>query len=204
MNKIKIEEFKTEEEWLLNRLGRITGTKAGGLFSKRDKKPLKGYYEIIAERVAVPHDGENVMFRGKRLEDDAVERFNQETGKKAKRKLTIVSRADEPDICYSPDALINKSEDVEVKCLNSAAHIEALLTKQVPSEYEMQLVQGFIVNDSLKKRYLVFYDPRMPRDFFYLTIERKDMLEKIEEYLALERQALIDIKRIESELTFAV
>ena len=35
---------------------------------KRDKKPLKGFYELIAEQVAIPADGENAMDRGKRLE----------------------------------------------------------------------------------------------------------------------------------------
>lgn len=199
---MKILKFKDEQDWLEARKGRVTGTRAGSLVSKRDGRPIKGYYELIAERVAVPHDGENVLDRGKRLEEEAVERFAKETGKKVKRELVLCCREDDENIAYSPDALIGKTEDVEVKCLNSAAHIEAWLTKGIPAEYEAQIVQGFVVNDKLKTRYMVFYDPRMPKDFFYITITRKQMQAKIEDALALERRVLADIAEIEAQLTF--
>lgn len=199
---MKTIKFTDEQEWLEARRGRITGTRLGSLLSKRDKKPLKGYYEIIAERVAVPHDGENVMDRGKRLEDEAIERFSQETGKKVDPSLVLWCREDDENIALSPDGIIGKTEAVEVKCLNSAAHIEAYLTKEVPSEYEMQVLQYFIVNDDLKTLYFVFYDPRMPKDFFFLTINREDMQEKVDEYLSLEREVLAQIQEIATTLTF--
>lgn len=199
---MKTTPYADEESWLAARRGLITGTKAGSLFSKRDGKPLKGFYEIIAERVAVPHDGENVMDRGKRLEDEALERFMAETGKKVDTSLVICTRDDDPAIAYSPDGLIGKTEDVEVKCLNSAAHIEAWITKEVPSEYQAQIIQGFVVNDILKTRYMAFYDPRMPRDFFYLTINREAVQADVDTYLALERRALQQIAEIELQLTF--
>jgi predicted phage-related endonuclease len=199
---MKTEKFADREEWLAARPGRITGTRAGSLLSKRDKKPLKAFYELIAERVAIPHDGENVMDRGLRLEDEAIERFKTETGKKVNTDLVICSRDEESNISYSPDGLIGKTEDVEVKCLNSAAHIEAFLTKEIPAEYEGQIIQGFVVNDKLKTRYMVFYDPRMPRDFFYLTIKRPDLQDKITEYLEMEREVLRQAVEIEKLLTF--
>lgn len=199
---MKTQNFETREEWLEARLGRITGTRAGSLLSKRDKKPLKAFYELIAERVAIPHDGENVMDRGLRLEDEAIERFKEVTGKKVNTDLVICYRDDDANIAYSPDGLIGKTEDVEVKCLNSAAHIEALLTKEVPSEYEAQITQGFVVNDKLKTRYMVFYDPRMPKDFFYLTISRNDVQDRITEFLEMEREILRKVAEIEIALTF--
>jgi len=79
---MKILKFDNEQDWLFARLGRITGTRLGNLLSKRDRKPLKGFYEIIAERIAIPADYENVMDRGKRLEDDAIERLPKKQGKK--------------------------------------------------------------------------------------------------------------------------
>ncbi len=194
--------FTNEQEWLDARRGRITGTRAGGLFSKRDGTPLKGFYEIIAERVAIPRDDENRMDRGKRLEVEAIERFEAETGKKVNKELILCVREDNENIAYSPDGLIGQTADVEVKCLNSAAHIEAYLTKEVPKEYEAQIVQGFVVNDKLKMRYMVFYDPTMPKDFFYLTLNRKDYEEDIKVFLALERRALEQIEKIATDLTF--
>lgn len=203
---MKVTKYENEQDWLEARRGLITGTKAGGLFSKRDGTPLKGYYEVIAEQVAVPHNGENVMDRGKRLEDEALDRFALETGKKLDTSLYICTRDDESRIGYSPDALVvkkgKKHEDVEVKCLNSAAHLEAFLTQQVPSEYQAQIIQGFVTDDLLDTRYLVFYDPRMPCDFFFLTITRKELQADIQVFLNLERRALEQIRAIEKQLTF--
>jgi len=162
----------------------------------------KAFYQIIADRVALPPTEENRMYRGKRLEVEAIERLEKETGKIVDKNLVMICREDNEDIYYSPDGMIGDTEDVEVKCLSSASHIEAYLTKEIPSEYTEQVIQGFIVNDNLQTRYMVFYDPRMPKDFLYLTIKREDYLEEIEEYLEFQKQLLEKVAQIESELTF--
>lgn len=199
---MKTLKFSDENEWLEARRGKITGTRLKDLINKRGNGRKKGFYEIIAEKVAVPHDGENVLDRGHRLEVEAIERFEQETGKKVNKDLVIICRDDNEDIAYSPDGYIGQTETVEVKCLNSASHIEAWLTKQIPSEYEEQTIQPFIVNDKLKKLYFVFYDPRMPKDFFYFEVNRKNVAEKVAEYFELEKQVLAEIAEIEKQLTF--
>lgn len=184
------------------RRGKITGTSAGGLIGKRDGKPKKGYYELIAERVALPADGEFAMDRGKRLEDEAVERFAKETKKKVNTDLVIWHRDEDENIAISPDGSVGKTEAVECKCLNSASHIEAWLTKQIPDEYETQVLQYFVVNDKLKKLYFLFYDPRMSIDFFYIEVERKNVQEQVDYYLELERRVLKEVEDIEAKLTF--
>ncbi len=199
---MKTEKFDDKEEWLDARRGRITGTRAGSLVSKRDKKPLKGFYEIIAERVAIPYNGENVMSRGIRLEEEAIGRFTKETGKKVNTDLVIWSRDDNQNIAISPDGFIGKTEAVEVKCLNSASHLEAWLKQEVPAEYEFQVLQYFIVNDKIKTLYFIFYDPRMPRDLFWLTIQRESVQVLVDEYLEIERSALAQMEEIENKLLF--
>lgn len=199
---MKIEKFNNTHDWLEARRGRITGTRAGSLVGKRDGKDKKGFYEIIAERVAIPHDGENVLDRGHRLEIEAIERFEKETGKKVNKDLVIMSRDDNNAIAYSPDGFIGKTEDVEVKCLNSASHIEAWYTKSIPSDYWDQVIQGFVVNDKLKRRNIVFYDPRMPKDFFYIIVNRSDVKDEIKEYLDMERNVLEVVSLLEEQLTF--
>jgi len=199
---MKILKFEDETSWLDARRGRITGTRLKDLINKRDGAPKIGYYELIAERIALPASQENAMDRGHRLEVDGIERFEKETGKKVNKDLVMICRDDNENIAYSPDGFIGKTEDVEVKCLSSARHIEAWMTKEVPGEYVEQILQGFIVNDSLKTRYLVFYDPRMPKDFFYLTIHRKDVQDRVAEYLELEKRVLLEIDKLEREFTF--
>lgn len=201
---MKIQKFNNEDEWLDGRMGKVTGTRLKDLVSKRGGKK-KGFYEIIAEKIAIPANGENVMDRGHRLETDAIARFEQETGKTINTDLVIWSREDNEDIAISPDGYIDGEkiiEACEVKCLNSASHIEAYLTKEVPDEYEYQTIQYFIVNNDLQILYFIFYDPRMPKDFFYFTIERRKILDQINMYLELEIQTLKEISEIEKLLTF--
>ena len=199
---MKIKQFPNEEEWLDARRGKITGTRLGNLLSKRDKKPLLAYYELLAERIALPATNEPVMDRGKRLEDEAVERFAKETGKKVKNELVLWYRDDNENIAISPDASIGKTEAIEVKCLSSALHIKAWLTKEIPDDYEFQVLQYFIVNDKLKKLYFVFYDPRMPKDLFWHEVTRTSVKERIDEYLELERRVLSEIDALEQQFTF--
>lgn len=195
--------FETKEEWLEARRGRITGSRLKDIVVKRGTGKKIGFYELIAERLGIPPDGEDVMERGNRLESEALEHFATETGKKLNTSLVMWTRDDNENIAISPDAFIGKTEAVETKCLSSARHIEALLTQQVPSEYEMQVLQYFIVNDSLKTLYFVFYDPRLiAKPFFYITIKREDVQEKVDEYLEYQRTTLEEVNKIVNELTF--
>ena len=199
---MKTLKFSNTEDWLEARRGKITGTRLKDLVSKNGTKPKIGFYQIIAERVALAPTQENVMDRGHRLEEEAIEKFMAKTKKKVNADLVIWHRDDDEHIAISPDGFIGKTEAVEVKCFNSARHIEAWLTKEIPSEYECQVLQYFIVNEKLRKLYFVFYDPRMPKDLFWIEVKRKDIAEKVEEYLELEKEALKRIKEIENQLTF--
>ena len=199
---MKTIKFSNEEEWLNARKGKITGTRLKDLIVKRSIKPKLGFYEIIAERVAIPPTKESMMDRGKRLEEEAMERFMAETKKKVNMDLVIWQRDDDENIAISPDGFIGKTEAVEVKCLSSARHIEAWLTKEIPYEFEYQKLQYFIVNEKLKILYFVFYDPRMPKDLFWMEVKRIEVADKIDEYLKLEREALKQISNIEKQLTF--
>lgn len=200
---MKVQKFEDRDQWKDARRGRITGTRAGNLLSKRDgKTPLKGFYELIAERVAIPRDDENRMDRGLRLEDEAIQRFAKETGKKVTNDLVIWSRDEDEDIAISPDAQVGKKGAIECKCLDSAAHIEAYLTKRIPKDYDAQALQYFVVNDALETLYFIFYDPSMPIDFFYIEVKREDMEEEIEAALVMQREVLKKVEEIEQQLTF--
>ena len=199
---MKVIKFENEKDWLEARKGRITGTRLKDLVLKRSKKPKLGFYEIIAERIAIPATQESMMDRGHRLEEDAIERFRIEAKKKVNSDLVIWQRDDDENIAISPDGAIGKTEAVEVKCLSSARHIEAWLTREIPSEFEYQVLQYFIVNESLRKLYFVFYDPSMPKDLFWIEVLRSEVKEEIKRYLELEREVLKKVDEIENKLTF--
>lgn len=197
-----VKEYQSKEEWLLARKGKITGSRLKDIITKRGSGKKKGYYELIAERIAVPPTDENPLERGNRLEVEAVNRFKLETEKEVDTSLVLWMREDDESIAISPDGFIGETEAVEVKCLSSASHIEAYLTNEIPSEYQDQVVQYFIVNDKLEKLYSVFYDPRIPcKDYFVIETTREQLGTKIEEYLQYQKDIIDEIDQIVSDLT---
>jgi predicted phage-related endonuclease len=203
---MKTLKFNSREEWMRGRIGKVTGSRAGDVTLKKNGDYKKGFYELIAERVAIPDaDGvpANPLERGHYLEPIAIERFTKETGKKVNTDLVIWAREDNENIAVSPDGVIGKTEVIECKSLASASHLEAWIKKAIPSEYEEQYVQYFVVNDKLKKLYFAFYDPRIPaKDFFYFTVNRKDIEDKIKEQLESQREILAKVEEFTNELTF--
>lgn len=201
---MKTLKFDNRDDWMAARIGKITGSRLKNIIVKKGNGEKIGYYELIAERLALPGDGENPMERGTRLEDEAVERFIKETGKKVDTSLIIWTREDNEDIALSPDGSIEEENAaVEVKCLASARHIEAFLKNEVPDEYEMQVVQYFIVNEKLEKLYFVFYDPRLSvKDFFYITVTRDLLQAQIQFCLEYQKRVISEVNDIVTKLSF--
>ena len=195
--------FEDREEWLEARRGKITGSRLKDIIVKRGTGRKIGFYELVAERIGLPADDEDPMERGTRLEEEAVARFVAETGKKVDTSLVIWTRDDNQNIAVSPDGIIGKTAALEAKCLSSARHIEAFITQQIPEDYQMQIVQYFIVNDALKTLYMVFYDPRIPvKDFFYLSITRAQVQAEVDQYHQYQEETLKAVDEIVNQLTF--
>ena len=198
---MKTLKYETREEWLAGRMGKITGTRLKDVITLRGTGKKIGFYELIAERLAIPATDESAMERGTSLEPEAVAKFVEETGKEVDTSLVIWTRDDNDNIAISPDGFIGETEALEVKCLSSARHIEAFLTQEVPSDYEFQALQYFIVNEKLETLYLAFYDPRLTvKDFFYLTIKRDQ--EKVDKYLEEQKKVLAEVSDIVASLSF--
>lgn len=200
---MKILSFNDEQSWLEARRCKITGSRLKDIITLKGTGKKKGYYELIAERLALPSNGENPMDRGHRLEVEALERFEKESGKKVDGSLQLWVRDDDDSIALSPDGVIGETEAVEVKCLASSSHIEALLTNEVPKEYDFQVLQYFIVNEKLETLYFVMYDPRLSvKDFFYFTLKRDVLQAQIDTYLEYQRKTLEEVNEIVNKLTF--
>lgn len=196
-----IKTFATQEEWLEFRRGKITGSRLNDIVVKRGTGKKIGYYELIAEKLgAKESDGENAMDRGHRLEEEAIEKFVTDTKKEVLVGNILWMREDDNNIAVSPDGTIGETEAVEVKCLSSARHVEALVTQEVPGEYEFQALQYFIVNEKLETLYLIFYDPRLPiKSYFYLAVKRNQ--EEIDKYLEYQKAVLNEINEVVKNLT---
>lgn len=75
----------------------------------------------------------------------------------------------------SPDGLIGSDGVLEIKCPNTATHIETLTKRTVPYQYKWQ-VQGQLWITGRKWADFVSYDPRMPEgaQLIIVRVERDD------------------------------
>lgn len=205
---MKTIKFENTEAWLAGRRGKVTGTRLGSIVVKRGTGEKIGFYELIAEKLALAPDKESPMMRGLRLEQDAVDEFSKATGKTVDTSLVIWTRDDNDNIAVSPDGFIvsengKVEEAVDAKCLSSARHIEAFLNNEIPDDYEFQKIQYFIVNTDLQTLHFAFYDPRMTvKSFFYITVKREDVEDEIAEYLEYQRVKLELVNDYVKKLSF--
>lgn len=200
---MKIETFEDRYSWLEARRGKITGSRLGDVYSPKGVKKV-GFYEVIAERLGISDDGSEVpMDRGTRLEGEALDAYEKETGKKLNRDKVLWMRDDNESIAISPDASVEgENGAVETKCLSSARHIEAVITGKIPKDYDYQRLQYFIVNDTLEYLDFVFYDPRLyAKPLMIIRTTRADVQDQITAVLAYQRDTLTEIDEIVNRLS---
>ena len=96
----------------------------------------------------------------------------------------------------SPDRLVGEEGLVEIKCPNSATHLDTLLSKKVPAKYITQMQWQMAVTGR-KWCDFVSYDPRFPENHqvFIQRVERDD--ERIAE---LEKDVAEFLAEVEADL----
>jgi len=202
---IRLDLEQNTDEWLEFRKGKISGTILGDVYSKRGGRKI-GFYQLIADRLGLEPDDENRMDRGLRLEDEAIEEFTKQTGLEVEQDGVCVSDFSD-QVINSPDGLIKKDGKyvgaVEVKCISPARHIQAIVEKKIPNDYESQVIQYFIVNDDLETLYFVFYDPRVTaKPYYCIEVKREEVAEKIAFFKEWQIETLAEINSIVEELAF--
>lgn len=200
---MKVLTFDDEKEWLEARRCKITGTRLKDIVVKRGTGRKIGFYELIAERLGIPGDGEDPIERGHRLQEEAIERFEEMTGKKVDQTLVVWTRDDNENIAVSPDGVIGEhaTEAVEIKCLSSARHLQAVIENCIPDEFRFQVIQYFIVNEKLETLYFCLYDPRLQvKDFHVIEVTREQMAVEIAEMIDYQTTTLAEVDRLVAEL----
>ena len=204
---MKTTRYESREEWLKARKGKITGTKLKDIHVARGTNEKVGFYELIAEQLLKSEDAltaedamledENAMARGHRLEEVAIEEFEKVKQTLVVTDLVIWEHETIKGMAISPDGWMGDDahEAVEVKCLSSARHIEAVITDQVPKEFKYQMLQYFAVNDGLEKLHFVFFDPRLSVHALHIIeIERESVIDEVKEVVEYQKERLKRIK----------
>jgi len=172
-----------------------------------------GYYEVLAEQIAIPEDDDiPAIERGNTKEEQAIERFEEETGHDVVTDLVTWQSEKNEISAISPDGYMEATEGdslvineaVEVKCPKSKRFLKAWMTGKIPGKYWPQVLQYFIVNPDLEVVHFVFHDDRMPIDTFWYTVERHEAQDDIAEFEAIQEIVAEDITKIEDEFTFTI
>lgn len=194
---------QNSEEWFKARKGKITGSKLKGIISKRGPRKI-GFYQLIVDRLGIEdNDGfTSTRERGKTLEDEAIEQFEQLSGLKVKQEGMWISD-DSENIAISPDGVISKTEAIEIKCLSAANHLKAIIENTIPPEFQEQVFQYFIVNEKLNALHVTFYDPRIAaKPLHIIKVYRKDIEGDIERLKDYQIETLKEVDKWVEELSF--
>lgn len=162
-----------------------------------------GFYEILAEKVAYqPEDGDpKPIDRGVELEPIAREKVAEKLGEKVEEVGICVSDLHD-DIAVSPDGIIRKKTKgkehiyyaVEIKCLSTARHLQALIEDRIPTDYKHQVLQYFVVLEELEVLYFCFYDPRIVgHELVIKEVHRDEVAEEVEAYGQAQLAALKEL-----------
>lgn len=157
------------DEWYQARLGKVTASRVADLLSKTKSGWGAGRANYMAELLCERLTGQQAerftsaeMQRGTELEPQARTAYCflfdatvDECGFVQHQVIT--------DFGASPDGLIGDSGLVEIKCPNTATHIEYLLSQEVPGKYVTQM-QAQMACTGRAWCDFASYDPRLPDD----------------------------------------
>ena len=165
------------DEWKALRLGKVTASRVADVVAKTKSgySASRANYaaQIIAERLTgtVADSYSNAaMQHGTETEPEARSAYEFYQGVTV-RQVAFVAHPSIDQAGCSPDGLIDADGLVEIKCPQTATHLETLLGQAVPGKYETQ-IQFQLACTGRKYCDFVSYDPRMPENM-RLFIKRR-------------------------------
>lgn len=169
------------EEWKALRLGKVTASRVADVVArtKTGYGASRANYmaQLIAERLtntAAETYTNAAMQHGTETEPEArsAYEFYQSV---AVKEVAFVPHPRIDQAGCSPDGLVGDDGLVEIKCPNTATHLDTLLGQAVPAKYEAQ-IQFQMACTGREWCDFVSYDPRMPENMrlFIKRLPRDD------------------------------
>ena len=166
------------EEWFSARLGKVTASRVADVLAKiksGESASRKNYkMELVVQRLT-GKAGESftnaAMEWGTEQEPFARMAYEAHTGTFVKEEGFVDHPTIEGFGC-SPDGIVGEGL-IEIKCPNTANHIETVLENKAPSKYIPQMQCQMAVTGA-KWCDFVSFDPRVPEDLqlFVVRVER--------------------------------
>lgn len=169
------------EEWFAARLGKVTASRVADLMAKTKSGPSASRANYMADLIVERLTGQKAegftstaMQWGTDTEPQARAAYEFLTDADVAEE-GFVTHATIPDFGASPDGLIGDVGLLEIKCPNTAAHLEVLLTSTIPAKYVTQM-QAQMACTGRAWCDFVSFDPRMPGEMqlFVQRVARDD------------------------------
>lgn len=190
-------------EWFAARAGKVTASRVADVIAKTKTGygASRANYaaQLVAERLTgrVEQGFTNAAMQwGTDQEPFAREAYEYQAG----IFVDQVGFIDHPTIAMtgaSPDGLIGADGMVEIKCPNTATHIETLLSGKIPAKYQTQMAWQMACAGRAWCDFVSF-DPRLPShmSLFVQRYDRDDAL-----IAELEREVSLFLAEVESTVS---
>jgi putative phage-type endonuclease len=183
-------------EWLMERCGKVTASRVADILATTKSGPSasrQNYLaQLVAERMTLtvePMFTNDSMRWGTEHEPIARAAYEVSTG----RTVDSCGFINHPLIDMagaSPDGLIDHDGLVEIKCPNTATHLDYMLSAVVPKKYIPQMAWQIICTQREWCDFVSF-DPRLPTDLQLFVVrfnpsneELTAIAEKVVEFIA--------------------
>ena len=188
-------------EWIMDRLGHATGSRASDILAGKDTMARKGYItQIVTERLTgLAQDFyTNVdMQRGIDVEPLAKAAYQ------ASYELTDdVGFIKHPLIRWfgaSPDALVGSDGLVEIKCPRSTTHLDYLQAGRVPTKYVPQMLAQL---SCTRRKWVDFvsFDDRFPEHLRLFVVRFEPTATEIELFEGKVKEFLSEVDNLMEKL----
>lgn len=169
------------QEWMDSRLGKVTASRVADVIAKTKTGYSASRANYLAEKVCERLTGVSAKsFQSEAMSFGIANESEARSLYEFMRDVSVeqIAIVDHPYIAMSaasPDGLINDDGLIEIKCPNTATHIEYLLSKEVPSKYKPQMAWQMACTGRQWCDF-VSYDPRLPANLqlFVVRYERDE------------------------------
>lgn len=189
-------------EWHAIRLGKVTASRVSDVVARTKSGWGASRVNYMAELIAERLTGENApsytnaaMQWGTDMEPQARAAYEFRTD----CDVAQVGFVDHPEIAMtgaSPDGLVGDTGLVEIKCPNTATHIDTLMGQSVPAKYIIQM-QWQMACSGRQWCDFVSFDPRMP-EAMRLFVKRVKRDEG--EIMSLEKEVKLFIAELDAKV----
>lgn len=200
------ELIQGSDAWFAERLGKVTASRVADVIAKTKTGPAASRANYMAQLVCERLTGEAAeSFTSKEMQWGTDQEPNARSAYEFRTDATVelVGFVHHPKIAdsgASPDGLVAADGLLEIKCPNSATHIETLLGRAVPGKYITQ-IQWQLACTGRQWCDYVSFDPRMPESMslFVARVARDpgmiaDLEKQVSEFLAELTRKVSDLK----------